>query len=172
MCFFYPLPSHLSRLCPTSGSIPPESGWIINVHILFFTDGKIIWDGFFLTSNGIVTCLRCQYYFLTSLQQREALIRIPDTVTLLLWPWARDLTQHASLHIHWYNSTNLPADRRGYTGHRTATHVTIKKKLILAAVETCSMSPDWSKNYQLFTSNNLSSLLTRQWKAEQWRLFH
>lgn len=34
-------------------SIPSESGWIINAHILFFTDGEIIWDGFFLSSQWI-----------------------------------------------------------------------------------------------------------------------
>lgn len=46
-------PSQTSRLCHLCGSIPAESGWIINAHILFFTDGGIIWDGFFLSSQWI-----------------------------------------------------------------------------------------------------------------------
>lgn len=95
--------SQTSRLCHLCGSIPAESGWIINAHILFFTDGEIIWDGFFFfgAPNEFISCLRCQYYFQILLQHIEALIRIPDIVTLLLWPWAGYLTQPASIHIHW-----------------------------------------------------------------------
>ena len=54
--------------------------------------------------NEFVSCLRCQYYFQTLLGPREALIRILDMGTLLLWPWAWYLTQHAPMHIHWHHS--------------------------------------------------------------------
>lgn len=58
------LQSQPSRLCHLCGSIPSESRWIINAHILFFTDGEIIWDGFFFGApNEFISCLRCQYYF-------------------------------------------------------------------------------------------------------------
>lgn len=50
-------PSELPRHHHLCRSIPSESGWIINAHILFFTDGEIICDGFILAPKEFISCL-------------------------------------------------------------------------------------------------------------------
>lgn len=96
-----PQPSRLHRLC---GSIASESGWIINAHILFFTDGEIIWDGFSSSSQWIHQLFKVSifsfFFFQISPCRRGAVIGSRDIVTLLLRPWAWYLTQRASIHIH------------------------------------------------------------------------